>query len=507
METSSTSSSIDFTVKFQKQTLSLQHPRHATVMQLKEQLQELLDIPPVRQKLLLKVTLADHLTLEEAGVQDGCKVLLMASSSEEVATVEAAQAKPTMPAPRVSAALESQKQRQRAASSRPPRIHRLEVLDLPDKDFAMQLLKKLQNDLGIQEILEKHHWHVGLLKELSPLEQKIAGYNRNFGAEIAVKLRNLWDQTWRSWPDIMETMLHELAHCRFTDHDANFHQLNRQLNQEVNALDWTKGRGTKVGGDTEAYNPEPQFIEDSLADAASLDWREATKRSSGRQLGGDVGGLPTARHLTPAQMAARMAEIRLSQREQALVESCGCGKPPASPSTVPEGPSHPGPGHGGDAQVPSSGAAVHTEGVPCKGDKGSISTPTSLAAPEEGGSPTASASLAGEQLDGSGGTRGSEALPVAADTATLTAPTCPVCGSAFPPGVSDRYISNHVGACLSSSLDPPSAHPMDVDGKPTATHELMVPAMCCPLCGLGFAPDASERFMSNHVEQCLASAG
>lgn len=51
-------------------------------------------------------TLADSATLAEAGIQAGSKVLLLAASPAEVAAVEAAQARPTAPAPRVSAAQE-----------------------------------------------------------------------------------------------------------------------------------------------------------------------------------------------------------------------------------------------------------------------------------------------------------------------------------------------------------------------------------------------------------------
>ena len=209
---------IQFVIKFQKRSVEVQLPLHSTISQLKQHLHETLDVAPQRQKLLSKVTLSDDMTLEAAGICNGSKVLLVASSEDEVQQVTAPVTKPTVvPLPTVSAAAESAKQRKREAALKPSRIKRLEVLELPEKEFAMTLLQKIHDDRGIKAILEKHNWHIGLLKELTPLEQKIAGYNRNRGMEIAVKLRHLDYQSWRSWPDIMETMLHELAHC---DHDV-----------------------------------------------------------------------------------------------------------------------------------------------------------------------------------------------------------------------------------------------------------------------------------------------
>jgi len=472
-----------FTVKFQRQTLPVELPRTATVRDLKEHLRLLLGVPAENQKLLLKATLSDDLTLEESGVVDNCRVLLLASSADDVHQVATAVAKPTIPAPTISVAKESQRERQRRAALEEVRIHRLEALDLPEKEFAIRLLEKIRDDLGIKEILKKHGWHVRVLKELTPLNLKIDGYNRNRGEEITVKLRNLWDQTFKSWPDIMNTMLHELAHCDHSEHDANFHQLNRQLHKEWKALDWTKGSGAKVGGDLDAYNPNPTHMEDSLAETDSVDWRVATKKSSGQRLGGGSEGLIRILNLAPAQMAGLMAELRLTQQEREQVEACGCGHRVEAATAPPMPCDNPKPsvavedvdGNSGAAPMTLDGAdtifATEMDNVPsssCAPSPSTSSSHPSPAAPE-----LAPASLA-------------------PNPQVLITPSCPVCSLTFQPNDSERYISNHVDQCL----------------RPPVTEQLAKssPAPACPLCGMDFPSEASERFMTNHVERCLTAA-
>lgn len=47
---------------------------------------------------------------------------------------------------------------------------------------------------------------------------------------------------------IKKTLLHELAHMVHSEHDANFFALDKQLNQEVIAFDWTKLRSQRLSG-------------------------------------------------------------------------------------------------------------------------------------------------------------------------------------------------------------------------------------------------------------------
>ena len=156
---------------------------------------------------------------------------------------------------------------------------------------------RLAADNGIRGILQKHDWSVGVLKELSPTEHTILGYNRNRGMEIALRLRTdstssglrravvslargalnnvlLGRTTHRAGPRaadfkgfrhyhmIKSVLLHELAHMVHSEHNNNFHMLNRQLEKEAVQLDWTKSAGHRVGG-AEVNPDDPPPADDS----------------------------------------------------------------------------------------------------------------------------------------------------------------------------------------------------------------------------------------------------
>lgn len=50
-------------------------------------------------------------------------------------------------------------------------------------------------------------------------------------------------QGFRRYEKILETLLHELVHIVWGDHDDNFKQLNSQLLREAKQLDWTSQPG------------------------------------------------------------------------------------------------------------------------------------------------------------------------------------------------------------------------------------------------------------------------
>eukprot|EP01012_Entosiphon_sulcatum_P046234 TRINITY_DN6201_c0_g1_i1.p1 TRINITY_DN6201_c0_g1~~TRINITY_DN6201_c0_g1_i1.p1 ORF type:complete len:455 (-),score=75.30 TRINITY_DN6201_c0_g1_i1:53-1417(-) len=427
----------------------------STVAELKTHLAERLSLPVEFQKLVFRgKVLADEDTLAASNITNGTKLQLLATARD---VVEAAIAVPEVPAlaarpPQFSAVKESEKARKRQEALEPPRIHRIEVLDLPEKEYASKLLQRLVDDRGIKEIMKRHGWHVALLKELTPLNLKLAGYNRGRGAEIAVKLRKL-DGGWQGWPDIQETMLHELAHCDHDEHDANFHKLNRQLNKEIVSLNWTKVGGQKLGGDIDSYNPDPKYTEDWLADKNDMNWREAT--ASAQRLGGHS---PALTGLTPAQAAALAAQMRLTQREQELVNTCG-----ASATAT---------GAHKEATVPVAVA------VP----EATVTQPT---APAVQAHPVAVPTLQPQTQPQP------QSQPPQQPQPLLHTPDCPICGASLP-GASERFINNHVLQCIGGNSQPNSTH-----AEPSAGSH-------CPVCNVQFPADATERYMSNHIERCLA---
>ena len=120
----------------------------------------------------------------------------------------------------------------------------------PPPEEARKLLQRLADDFGIQAIMKKYEWSVGLLTELAPsletgligvCDQCLLGLNKNKGEEILLRLRTSDCKSFRPYLSIRETLVHELTHCRYGDHDDKFWGLFRVLMRESKELDWSAG--------------------------------------------------------------------------------------------------------------------------------------------------------------------------------------------------------------------------------------------------------------------------
>ncbi|XP_009606084.1 uncharacterized protein [Nicotiana tomentosiformis] len=130
----------------------------------------------------------------------------------------------------------------------------------PPASKALKLMHKLAADPGIVAIMNKHRWRVGIMTEMAPegyvgvSPKCILGFNKNHGEEISLRLRTDDLKGFRKYDSIKKTLLHEFAHMVHSEHDANFHTLDKQLNEEAAKLDWTKSRGyTLSGGSLQHY--------------------------------------------------------------------------------------------------------------------------------------------------------------------------------------------------------------------------------------------------------------
>lgn len=82
----------------------------------------------------------------------------------------------------------------------------------------------------VEPIMRRRRWRVGILGEFYPAMEGLVGMNWNHGAKICLRLREAFDERqFLPIEDIVETMLHELAHILHPDHDAAFDALNNQL--------------------------------------------------------------------------------------------------------------------------------------------------------------------------------------------------------------------------------------------------------------------------------------
>ncbi|CAG8456244.1 17783_t:CDS:2 [Funneliformis caledonium] len=195
-------------------------------------------------------------------------------------------------------------------------FHNIQVIEqFPESGKARVLLEKLRDDNGIREIMKKYKWNVGTLRELSPVEKDILGFNKNRGELITLRLRTDDMEGFRHYPEIRRVLLHELVHNVWGDHDDNFHRLNRQLNKEVGKfffnilveLDWTASGGHKISND-EFYNaPEEEAIDEKS-------WQGGTFV---------LGGVGTDRRLTKRELLAEATLMRLTKEEKELDDNCG----------------------------------------------------------------------------------------------------------------------------------------------------------------------------------------
>ncbi|KAG9132222.1 hypothetical protein Leryth_017074 [Lithospermum erythrorhizon] len=170
----------------------------------------------------------------------------------------------------------------------------------PPPSEALQLMHRLAADKGIVAIMNKHHWRVGIMTEMAPVgyvgisPKCILGFNKNHGEEISLRLRTDDLRGFRKYQSIKKTLLHELAHMVHSEHDAKFYALDRQLNEEAAALDWTKSKGYTLSGMDGSRGDDGDFTVDSSA-------------SLSRKLGGQTPGNSDARALSVAAAYNRLA--------------------------------------------------------------------------------------------------------------------------------------------------------------------------------------------------------
>lgn len=200
----------------------------------------------------------------------------------------------------------------RALTSRPKHeiitagfARKIEVLgEFSDHLQARELLMKVRDDHAIKQIMKSREWRIGSLIELHPLKDPtILGYNQNKGMVIALRLRTDALDGFRAYSSIIKVMLHELAHMVFTNHGADFHALDRELNG-----DYARFKGHSVSS---------SYSSSSYSSTAST--------STGLVAVGPqrLGGSQSGEGLHMRDILAQAATIRLSKEEQEMETRCG----------------------------------------------------------------------------------------------------------------------------------------------------------------------------------------
>ncbi|CEP18140.1 hypothetical protein [Parasitella parasitica] len=319
-------SKISFKVTFKSKTIAFeQWDLASTIGQVKKHLHDMTSLPPEAQKLLWKghILKEDDISLSELKIQDNSKLMLMGSLPNQVEQVNQLDQK-IQEQRRITPLIRQQKNKQRKRQPDPNAkytFHKISVIpEFPNPDKARQLLERLRDDRGIRAIMADRKWSVGELIELTPFEATILGYNRNAGQLIALRLRTDDLSGFRHYDAVRKVLLHELTHNVWSDHDDNFHALNRQLNKDVVNLDWTAHGAHSLGGG-DYYNPEDD--EDRI--------RSDVLYESGIYRLGAGSKSDSSQAMTPEQQRQRLAAAALSRltkkEEQEMDEGCGSSHP------------------------------------------------------------------------------------------------------------------------------------------------------------------------------------
>jgi hypothetical protein len=165
---------------------------------------------------------------------------------------------------------------------------------LPRGDAALTLLRKVAST--VKPIMRKRGWRVQILAEFLPPEGNLLGLNINRGYKICIRLRyhNNTD-LFLPLEQIVDTMLHELSHNKWGEHDHKFHALWDELRDEYETLvrkgytgEGFMSEGRRLGGGGGGGRPPTERALRDLARAGAEKRRATSTLSagSGRRLGG-----------------------------------------------------------------------------------------------------------------------------------------------------------------------------------------------------------------------------
>ncbi|KAF3069686.1 DNA-dependent metalloprotease WSS1 [Daldinia childiae] len=105
----------------------------------------------------------------------------------------------------------------------------------PREKDALHTLKKVAS--LVKPLMRAREWTVGELAEFYPDEHNLLGLNVDSGRQVCLRLRYATDRTqFLPLEQVVDTMLHELAHNDHGPHNSKFHALWNQLRDEHEAL-------------------------------------------------------------------------------------------------------------------------------------------------------------------------------------------------------------------------------------------------------------------------------
>ena len=208
-------------------------------------------------------------------VKTGTTAMLLASTSQEVDSIRSFKPDPLLKGlndettaherrlARTAELLNETPWGSRAKQDNEYRFERFEVLYKrtdPPPFAAEKLLLKLAVDPGIVSIMKSRRFKVLTLCEMDPLDadaeqaQKgegdkcLLGWNRNHGERIALRLRTNDLTSFRKYDSIVTTLIHELVHNVFAEHNDSFWGLFNELKNEYQNFHQARKNAPTTGG-------------------------------------------------------------------------------------------------------------------------------------------------------------------------------------------------------------------------------------------------------------------
>jgi len=279
-----TQNDISFNLVYRGETLPLRRPAAEKLKDFLEYLESLLGVAANTQKIFFHhnhLAISDALkdqTLAQLGINNGAMVYLVGSKAEDILEIRSLKSNKFL---RGFNKDETQKPKEKQTDLRfktksNPLIGSFETLpqfNFPPPSKALRLLHRIATDNGVMAIMKRYNWHIGSLKEMPPKglvgisERCVLGYNVNRGQIIALRLRTDDLKGFRNYNRIIETMLHELCHMVYDEHDSNFWQFFRKLKREYEELDWKRSKGEILFSESSPNEIEArQESDDSLSD-------------------------------------------------------------------------------------------------------------------------------------------------------------------------------------------------------------------------------------------------
>eukprot|EP00796_Vickermania_ingenoplastis_P013295 gene13295-9133_t len=164
--------------------------------------------------------------------------------------------------------------------------------------------------LRLTRILSSRSWFVERLVEFYPRSSLLLGLNVNRGAEVCIRFRLPGNKhLFFPFPEVMCTVLHELAHCEISRHDKKFWALYHQLVRECEAVE------TQLAQEGVTLYPPTPPQELQKGKKQSPTKRKNTKFSGGHRL-----GCVTPAPKTPEELRSMVARRGRERYQEFLLQ-------------------------------------------------------------------------------------------------------------------------------------------------------------------------------------------